>query len=87
MLELTNKDTLKLAISYLERWEEGPYGWNVERIYNSLHPMRRILEHAYLGLKLTNNSKEYLYEIALARGIVAGQGIRFVDKMKEDTND
>jgi hypothetical protein len=69
---VSDKETLSRAIGLLTSWESDPYRWGVERFYHAIGPVKKILEHALLGLSLEHPVKEYLYEISVARGIIAG---------------
>lgn len=69
---MSDKEALSRAIDLLTSWENDPYRWEVERFYHAIAPVKKILEHALLGLSIQHPPKDYLYEIAVARGIIAG---------------
>ena len=73
---VSDKELLQNAIDLLTSWEKDPFRWEVERFYYAIAPTKKILEHAHIGLSLEHPVKEYLYEIALARGILSGSNRR-----------
>jgi hypothetical protein len=71
---VSDKETLSRAVDLLSLWESDPYRWGVERMYHAISPLKKILEHARLGLSLNHPIKDYLYEVAVARGILSSLG-------------
>lgn len=66
-------ETIILALHFLERWQEDPYRWNIERIHHMVPSLRKILElvkgRMEVGI-VSDQDSQYSPEVNLAERVI-----------------
>lgn len=63
--------TVTRALHFLDKWEEDPYSWGVERIYNMIPPMRKLFELVKASIEIGRDSSQYEGQLEIAKRVVA----------------
>lgn len=66
-------ETIVLALHFLDRWEEDPFRWNIERIHHMISSLRKILvlvkERMEVGI-VGDEDSQYSPEVDLAERVI-----------------